>query len=657
VIRASRAEVSPVIDGRLDDACWSDCRPVSEFHMIEPTPGAPVTQPTEVRICFDDENLYVGVHMSEAKPDAMQAAVNQHDGDIFMDDSFEIMLDTYCDRRNAYVFLTNLLGAKLEGRIIDECRNFDENWDCHWTTKSQLVPGGWEMEFAIPFSELNYPMSDSIIWGVNFWRIERPHWENTSWAPVDVWCQVSRYGTLKGLEIRTKAKRFELLPYVAGWYNTDSLDPRAGLDLEFDMTSDLILNATFLPDFAQIEADPLRFNLSYQQGEELYFPEKRPFFLEGGGILDTPFDLFYTRRMNEILAGGKLYGKIKSTELLLLDVQTDDTDENFSVLRLKQEIFGSSTIGALLTHKQREDTMSQAAGLDLNFPVCGPFLFTSQFAVSKNTGITGDPFAMNLGIGGETATYGAGIYLERVGPEFHVEQGFIRTYEIDRQEVGGYGWKHWIEDWGAFQYIDGGASFDLSQEIGDRLAFGNLESWLNFVFRNKFRLGMWGFRRYERYGEAEFTNSRLDFQLETNVGGAEGVASTFGIGRLYDEAFKFFHFGFLVLPMERISVFPYFQAIKLGDTRWQWLLNARISYQVADRAFVRVFLQGDSEYGTVSEKAMAVEDILNVSANVLFGYEFGPGTILYFVYNHARDFETETTDHIFVAKFTYSIRF
>jgi hypothetical protein len=301
--------------------------------------------------------------------------------------------------------------------------------------------------------------------------------------------------------------------------------------------------------------------------------------------------------------------------------------------------------------------VSQAAGIDVNFPVGGPFLFTSQFAVSSNTGITGDPWAVHMGVGGETGTYGAGIYVERVGPEFQVEQGFIPAYDIDRQEVGGYLWGQPVQDRGTFQWIGGGASFELSQEIGDRLAFGNVESWLNFVFRNKFRLGLWGFRRYERYGDAEFTNHRVDFQLETNVGGAEGVASTFGIGRLYDDAFRFFHFGFLVLPMGRISVFPYFQAIKWGDTRWQWLLNARISYQITDQAFFRIFLQGDSEFGTFSRDAVSLEEILSLNGNLLFGYEFGPGTILYLVYNHARHFDTEVTDHIFVVKFTYSFQF
>jgi hypothetical protein len=268
--------------------------------MVEPNPGAPVTQPTRVYVCYDDEAIYFGVHMSEAATDEMQTAVNQRDGMIYRDDSFEIMLDTHCDRRNAYYFMSNLLNAKLDGRIIDIGRDTDQTWDAHWNSKAQLVTGGWEMEIAIPFSELSFPLSDSLVWGINFWRIERPHWENTSWAPVQQWCQVSKYGTLTGLAIKPDIKRFELLPYIAGRYEQDTLSPRGGMDLEYNAASDLVANATFLPDFAHIEADPFKFNLSYQEGEELHFAEKRTFFLEGGSTLNLPIRLFYTRRMKRI---------------------------------------------------------------------------------------------------------------------------------------------------------------------------------------------------------------------------------------------------------------------------------------------------------------------------------------------------------------------
>ncbi len=657
VVRAVRVTAPPTIDGKLDDACWQHCNSVTDFYMVDPNPGAPVTQPTVVYLCYDDEKIYFGIHMSEDKPDAIQATVTQRDGGVYMDDSFELMLDTYCDRRNAYYFMSNLLGAKLDGRIIDDGRNVDETWDAYWETKAKRVEDGWEMEIAIPFSELNFPRADSLVWGINFWRIERPHWENTSFSPIELWCKVSKYGTLIGLSIKPKVKRFELLPYAADRYEQDSLTPRAGIDFEYDVTSDLIFNATLWPDFAQIEADPYGFNLSYEEGEELYFPEKRPFFLEGSSILRTPIQLFYTRRINEILAGGKLYGKIKSTELLALDVQTEDNEENFSVFRLKQELFTTTTLGALVTHKQRSDTFSQAVSIDINHPVYGPFLLTSQFCSTRNTGVSGDQWAGHIGIEGETGTYGGELIAGRIGPDFWVKQGFISVYDINRQGISGEYWHKLLRDKGISKWLEVGANFDFAQEIGDKLAVANTEFFSNFVMRNKWRIGIKGVRNYERYGDDEFVNRLIGFHIESNVGGATGIASSYFIGSLYDSSFRMFHISFLFLPIQRISAFQTLRALRLGETKWEWLTNTRISYKITDKAFFRIFLQADSETGTETEQTYAMEDIMNLNANFLFGYEFAQGTILYLVYNQPHNFTDETVDHIFVAKFTFSFQF
>lgn len=657
VAHAIRITTPPIIDGKLDDNCWQSCIPATDFYMVEPNPGAPVTQPTYVYICYDDEKIYFGIRLLEARPDAIQTTVNQRDGQIWLDDALELILDTYCDRRNAYYFASNLNGAKLDGRIIDEGRSVDENWDCHWETRSGLAPGGWEMEMAIPFSELSFPRSDSLVWGINFWRTERPHWENTSWAKVQRWNQISKYGTLTGLSITSKAKRFEILPYVSGRYEQDSLKPNFGIDFEYGLTSNLIFSATLLPDFAQIEADPFKFNLSYEKGEELYFPEKRPFFLEGGSILKTPIQLFYTRRMNEIRMGAKLYGRIKSTELLALDAQTEDSEENFSVIRIKQELFGTTTLGALVTHKQYSDTVSQAGGIDFNFPVYGPFLFTSQFALTNNTGVSGDQWAGHIAIEGETGSYGGGLYAKRIGPDFRVDQGFINAYDINKQSISGYGWGKVVQDRAIFQWIETGVAFNVAQEIGDRLTNSEIDCWTNFVTRPKWRFGIVGGRGYERYGDEEFTNSHIEFSIESNVGGAEGVASSYSIRRLYDSPINIFHIGFLFLPVERITVFPGLRALRWGDTRWQWLINTRISYQMTDRAFFRIYIQSDSKTGTETEEILSIEEVKDLNTNFLFGYEFAPGTILYLVYNYSNDFDSENIENIFVAKFTYSFWF
>lgn len=657
VIRAVKTNKPPIIDGKLDDDCWKQCSPGTDFYMVEPNPGATVTQGTFAYVCYDDEKIYFGFRMMEDKVQKIQTTVNRRDGPVWMDDALELIIDTYCDRRNGYYFASNLLGAKLDGRIIDDGRNVDDTWDGHWETRSQLSTNCWEMEITIPFSELSYRVADSMVWGVNFWRTERPNWENTSWSKVQFWCQISKYGTLTGLSIVTKPKKFEIIPFSAGRYEGDSVKSKVGIDFEYDISSNLTFNATVLPDFAQIEADPLAFNLSYEEGEELYFPEKRPFFLEGGSALNTPFQLFYTRRMNEILAGAKLYGKIKSTELLALNAQTKDTKENFSVLRIKQEVFSSTTLGALLTHKQYKDSVSQAAGIDVNFPFYGPFRFISQFALANNTGINGDRWAGYIGVEGESGSYGGGLYARRIGPDFWVDQGFIHTYRINRESINGYGRRHIIEDKSIFQWIEVGTDFLFAREIGDRLTNGHIGLWTNFVTINKLRFNINGYRSYERYGDSEFTNKSVGFGIETNVGGAEGVAADYSIRRLYDTPAKVFNLGIYFLPIKKISVFPRVNAIKWDDNRWEWLVNTGISYQINDKAFFRIFLQSESETSTQSGNMISIENIRDVNSNFLFGYEFAPGTILYFVYNFSHDFYIERNNNIFVAKINYSHRF
>lgn len=660
LVRSFRVDKPPIIDGEIIDSCWRLCTPATDFYMVEPNPEKPVTQKTFVYVCYDDNKIYFGAYMLESEPDKIQATITQRDGMVFRDDAFEVMIDTYCDHRNAYFFMTNLFGTKLDGRIIDEGRNIDVTWDANWEVKAKLVKDGWQMEIAIPFSELSFPKKDSLIWGINFWRTERPHWENTSWAPVQNFAQVSKYGTLTGLYIRPKIKKFEFLPYAAGRYESDTLKPKVGIDFEYDITSNLTLNATYLPDFAQIEADPLRFNLSYQQGEELYFPEKRPFFREGSSILGTPLQLFYTRRMNEIYGGVKVYGKIKSTEALGLDVQTKDTKRNFSVLRLKQEIFNTTTLGLLATHMQNGDTVSQAGGFDLNLSTYGPFLITSQFAGTNNTGVSGDQWAGYLGIKGETGTYSTNLYANRIGSDFLVKQGFINTYDIGKQSISGEGWYKFLKNKGFFQWINAGTYLNFSDEIkgiSGRLARAREMLYLNFVTTSKYRFGIYGRHYYERYGADEFLNKTIEFQIESNVGGFSGVVSSFRLGKMYNQLFRLWTLEFIFLPHKKITVWPYFQTIHWGETRWRWLTNISISYKITDRAFFRVYLQSESNIETPSDEPIAFEEMRSLNNNLLFGYEFAPRTMLYLVYNLQRTFEHEITNHIFMIKFTYSFRF
>jgi hypothetical protein len=657
-LRAVRIEKAPVLDGSLSDSCWQSADMATGFIMVEPNPGAPVTQPTKVYVCYDEQNLYLAAYLYEDQPDQIQAAYNQRDGAVYCDDCLEVTIDTYNDKNNAYYFAVNLQSTRTDGRIIDEGRTIDANWDCRWQARAGRDSLGWVVEISIPFSELRYNKADTMTWGINFYRVERPHWETSSWSPLKNWSHVSQYGSLTGLAINPKVKRFELLPFGLAQYQhrTDSLKFDAGLDLKYSLTSDLNFNATYLPDFGQIEADPFQFNLSYNQWQELYLAEKRPFFMEGSSILYTPIKLFYTRRMNEIEAGAKLYGKIGRAELLCLDVQTSDTRDNYSLLRLKHPFWGQSVLGITATNKQNDSIYGRAGGVDLNMPIHGPLKLTMQAAKSANTGIIGDDWAGMADLKWETATRYYDIKFTRMGQEFYVPQGFISTYDIDRWNIYTEVYQRFALG-GSFQYVDAGGMMNRKQEIGGRPAY--METWLgsNLVTASKIRFGLSAIRSFERYGSQEFVNRQAGVEFETNVGGMTGVASSFFMGERYEENFRQETFCVAFVPYQKISVIPSIVAVKWGRNKWEWVSNTRISYQITQQLFARTYIQTSTRMAMPAESPFQAEDVEDLNSNLLLGYEVNPGSMFYLVYNHPRNLITQEFDHRFMAKLSYSIRF
>jgi hypothetical protein len=181
--------------------------------------------------------------------------------------------------------------------------------------------------------------------------------------------------------------------------------------------------------------------------------------------------------------------------------------------------------------------------------------------------------------------------------------------------------------------------------------------YLNFITNSKYRLSIFGRRYYERYGEDEFINKTLEFQIGSNVGGLTGVSSSFRIGNMYEQLFRLWTLEFVLLLNKKISFWPYFQVIHWGDTRLRWLTNTSISYRITDKTFFRIYFQAESNTDTPSKEAFAFEELKSAGNNLLFGYELAPRSVLYLVYNLQWISESKITDHIFMIKFTCSFRF
>lgn len=302
------------IDGHLDDPAWATAPRQSGFVQRFPKDGAPAQMPTEFAILYDDHALYVGVWMTDPEPSKIRRRLTRRDADVLAD-AVVIGIDSYHDRRTAYAFQLNAAGVQRDMLLFDNS-NQDDTWDAVWTGDASVNAQGWSAEFRIPLNQLRFSTSDVHEWGFQVLRIVGRTQEQASWSP---WPRsspevVSRFGTVDGIDHLRAGRRLELLPYVTAGFEAmpvEAGDPlndsfvakhNLGLDLKYGLGPAFTLSATINPDFGQVEADPSQVNLS---ANELFFAEKRPFFLEGVDLFKLPIGTgdgtvegaFYSRRI------------------------------------------------------------------------------------------------------------------------------------------------------------------------------------------------------------------------------------------------------------------------------------------------------------------------------------------------------------------------
>ena len=318
------AGTRPSIDGRLDESVWREFPAGTDFLQSKPNPGEPASQKTEVRFAYDDDAVYVGARMYDTSPDSMVAQLARRDNDVYSEWIF-ICLDSYFDKRTAFFFAVNPKGVKLDGLLYDDT-NDDETWDAVWDVAARQDSLGWTAEFRIPLSQLRYSKREGeTIWGANVMRRIARRNEESWWSAIrpDANAMVSAFGELHGIAGLKAPRRIEVLPYSMSrlvrapgnannpYFDSNDASVGAGADLKLGVTSDLTLTATINPDFGQVEADPSEVNLT---AYETFFPEKRPFFIEGFDIFRAGIGvgdgdssnegLFYSRRIGRSPQGG-----------------------------------------------------------------------------------------------------------------------------------------------------------------------------------------------------------------------------------------------------------------------------------------------------------------------------------------------------------------
>jgi hypothetical protein len=476
---AVRAAAAPVVDGDvLGDPAWADVPALTEFWQTAPEEGAPASQPTEVRILYTEETLYFGVVCRDSDPAGIVVNGSRRDSPLDETDAFQIVLDTYRDRQNGFVFGTNPTGLEYDGQVTNEGQGggasapgasggslsgFNKNWDAAWTVKARSGEFGWSAEFAIPFRTLRYDRKKSPVWGLNLQRNVRRRNEQSFWAPLprqyDLY-RLSRAGALAGLEPPPQ-RNLKVSPYVLAETTErpalgEGRDTTAdvGGDLKWSVTPSLALDATVNTDFAQVEVDEQQINLDRFN---LFYPEKRPFFLENAGLfaLGTPgeVDLFFSRRIGigptgeivPIAGGARLSGKLGGFNVGLLDMQTRSQGEtvpsnNFAVARLSRELPNRSRVGAIFVNRASSgdlalaDDHNRTYGIDGRWGI-GRYGAVEGYAARTSTpGLAGRDHAFNLGASLSAPAWELNAEYTEVGAHFNPEVGFLARRDFRKPE-------------------------------------------------------------------------------------------------------------------------------------------------------------------------------------------------------------------------------
>jgi len=471
-VRAVLTTESPKIDGTLDEAVWQTANVIDTFVQQEPNEGQPASDRTEVRVLYDSGHLYIGVHAYSNE--GVSATEMRRDADrLFDEDNFQVILDTFHDSRNGYMFLTTPLGAKLEQQIFDEgegggrgtTANINRNWDGVWAAAARIVSDGWTAEISIPVTSVRFAPSDEQTWGVNFQRHVRRKNEAALWSPIPkayTLTRVSLAGELQGLRGLNLGWDLKLKPFVVGGAhylqatqaltNTDAIHD-IGLDARYGVTAGLNLDVTLNTDFAQVEVDEQQVNLT-RFG--LFYPEKRDFFLENSNFFtmgtgsaftsaQVQTDLFFSRRIGlseagqpiPIVGGGRLAGKSGKNNIGVLDIQTDNyfakPGDNFFVSRYSRDVFKRSRVGALFINKDSvggSDHFNRTFGVDANLAPSRNIQVNSYLAKTQTPGKDGKDMAFFGRIAYRDPKWNLWLNYLDVQQNFNAEAGFVQRTGI-----------------------------------------------------------------------------------------------------------------------------------------------------------------------------------------------------------------------------------
>jgi hypothetical protein len=493
------------VDGSLDEPVWQAAALLTGFSQYQPVDGRPAEDSTDVFVWYASDAIYFGIRAHERHGD-IRATLADRDK-IDTDDYVQILLDTFNDRRRAYVFGVNPLGVQADGIRTEggfgsaggrggdfngRFENVDMNPDFTFESRGRITPAGYEVEVRIPFRSLSFPGTDPQAWSINVIRkVQHSAYQDT-WTPA-VRASASfltQSGTLEGLTGLSRGLVLSLNPFTTGRLDgaPDSLGdwaydatPEVGLNVSWGITSNLTLDATANPDFSQVEADVAE--VTVNERFAIFYPEKRPFFLEGIELFNTPNSLIYTRRIVEPVGGLKLTGKVAGTSVALLsavdDKRVSATGEDYPVvnaLRLRRDLGDQSTVGLAYTDRIENGAFNRVIGGDVRIVFARLYYFEVQGANSWTAGdgptVTAPLWQATVDRTGRS--FGFHYQIQGIAPEFRTDVGFVPRTGVVAPGItnrfsfyGGPG--ALIEQWTNFVRLEGLWDYDAFFDGGSIL--------------------------------------------------------------------------------------------------------------------------------------------------------------------------------------------
>ncbi len=515
VIPAIQTDTPPVIDGVMGEGEWRNAAHATDFIRFEPRRGTRSPWRTDAMVLYDSSRIYVAFTVFDPDPPAAQ--LTRRDAQLLDDDVVVLLLDTHNDKQSAYYFMTNLLGTQADGRVANDGRTVDDTWDAAWRAGAAPTDSGWTAEMAIPFRSMSFASGAGRVWGINFGRSRRRTLEVSYWAgPLENQWRVSQAGAIRGLQIAAPSRRHQFIAYGLSRGQRDTtIDVDAGIDARYALTPQLNAFATINPDFATIEADQERVNLTRF---ELALPEKRPFFLESAELYRQRIRTLYSRRIADIDFGTQVLGRGETWNVHALAARSPRgpaaNTPTYTMGRVQRNL-GPSNVGLVLANRTlggNDGSISTDATLFFTRTLG----MTAQLVKSWGEFDTGT-LAYFIRPSWDTPTSHFHVRFTHLGENFadNVNAvGFIR--DDDRREFdSALEHSFWIAG-SIIERLHYNSNYNIYHSQRNVLRSWQVDQSLNIEFRNRLSFGATLQEEFKRF-ESDFRNRALQLDVGYNT--------------------------------------------------------------------------------------------------------------------------------------------